>query len=205
MHISEGILSGPVLITGAIVAAGSLTLSLRRLPGEHLMSVGVLASAFFVASLIHIPLGPASVHLIMNGLMGAILGTAALPAIAVALFLQALLFQFGGLFVLGVNICVMALPAVVCGMLFRPLIRNPAFRAFGAFCCGALAVGLSALLFALALALSGDDFLASAGAVFVAHIPVMLIEGIVTMLVVAFLTKAMPDMLHFACGAGDAA
>lgn len=200
MHISEGVLSAPVLATGAVTAVGSLAYALRKLPWEHLMSVGVIASAFFVASLVHISLGPASVHLIMNGLMGAILGRAALPAIAVALFLQALLFQFGGLFVLGVNICVMGLPAVICSALFRPLILNPkpSTRALGAFLCGALAVGLSALLFALALAFSGDDFITSSSAVLIAHIPIMLIEGVLTVVIVAFIAKAMPDMLSFA-------
>lgn len=201
MHISEGVLSGPVLVTGAIVAVGALAYSLRRLHWNQLMSVGVISSAFFVASLIHLPLGPASVHLIMNGLMGAILGWAALPAIAAALILQALLFQFGGLFVLGVNTCVMGLPAVFCGILFRPLLLNPSRRSLGAFCCGALAVALSSVLFALALALSGDDFFVSAGAVLIAHIPVMLIEGALTVLIVSFLAKAMPEVLNFSAEA----
>lgn len=197
MHISEGVLSGPVLIAGAALAAGGLSYALRRLPWEHLMSVGLISSAFFVASLIHVPLGPASVHLIMNGLMGALLGWAALPAIAVALFLQALLFQFGGLFVLGVNICVMGLPAVFCGLLCKPFLLKASTRPVAAFCCGALAVAFSGLLFALALAFSGDDFFVSAGAVLIAHIPIMAIEGTLTMLVVSFLAKAMPELLYF--------
>lgn len=200
MHISEGVLSGPVLAAGAVVAAGSLAYSLRKLPWEHLMTVGVVSSAFFVASLIHVSLGPASVHLIMNGLMGAILGRAALPAIAVALFLQALLFQFGGLVVLGINICIMGLPAVICGALFRSLILKASTRAFGAFCCGAVAVALSALIFALALAFSGDNFMTSAGAVLIAHIPIMGIEGILTMFIVSFLAKTMPEVLNFSSG-----
>lgn len=198
MHISEGILSGPVLVSGAVVAAISVAVALRKLPWDHLMSVGVISSAFFVASLIHIPVGPASVHLIMNGLMGAILGRAALPAIAVALFLQALLFQFGGLFVLGVNICVMGLPAVICGTLFRPLLRKGSTRVLGAFCCGAIAVALSAALFALALAFSGDDFMTTASAVLIAHIPIMLLEGVLTVVIVSFLAKVMPEVLRFA-------
>lgn len=197
MHISEGVLSGPVLLTGVVVATASLAYSLRKLPWEHLMSVGVVSSAFFVASLIHVPLGPSSVHLIMNGLMGAVLGWAAFPAIAVALFLQALLFQYGGLFVLGVNACVMGLPAVFCGILLGPLMRSPSTRVIGSFLCGGGAVLLSALLFSLALAFSGEDFLASAAVVFMAHIPIMVIEGALTVVIVGFLTKAMPELLSF--------
>lgn len=202
MHISEGVLSGPVLLTGAVIAAGSLAYSLRKLPWEHLMSVGVVSSAFFVASLIHVPLGPSSVHLIMNGLMGVVLGWAAFPAIAVALFLQALLFQYGGLFVLGVNACVMGLPAVFCGILLRPLMRSATTRAVGSFLCGSGAVLLSALLFSLALAFSGEDFFTSAGVVFMAHIPIMLLEGALTVIIVGFLNKAMPELLHFSDGIG---
>lgn len=203
MHISEGVLSGPILITGAIAATAGLAYSLRRLPWEHLMSVGVISAAFFVASLIHIPIGPASVHLIMNGLMGAILGWAALPAIIVALFLQTLLFQFGGLFVLGVNACVIAFPAVLCGLLFRPLILKASTRAVGSFCCGASAVALSGVIFALAMLFSGADFMVTAGAVLLAHIPVMIAEGVLTMLIVSFLGKAMPDILRFSSEAGN--
>lgn len=200
MHISEGILAAPVLAGGAALAACGLGWSLRRLPWDQLMNVGVIASAFFVASLIHLPLGPASVHLIMNGLIGAMLGWAALPAIAVALFLQALLFQFGGLAVLGVNICVMGIPAVLCGLLFRPLLRRTKTQAIGAFLCGSLSVAMSALLFSLALALSGDDFFTPAAVVLAAHIPVMLLEGVLTAVIVGFLSKAMPDLLFAAPG-----
>ena len=204
MHISEGVLSGPVLLTGVVVATASLAYSLRKLPWEHLMSVGVVSSAFFVASLIHVPLGPSSVHLIMNGLMGAVLGWAAFPAIAVALFLQALLFQYGGLFVLGVNACVMGLPAVFCGILLSPLVRSPSTRVIGSFLCGGGAVLLSALLFSLALAFSGEDFFASAAVVFMAHIPIMIIEGALTVVIVGFLTKAMPELLSFSQGTRNA-
>lgn len=204
MHISEGVLSAPVLITGAVIAVASLAFSLRKLPWDNLMNVGVISSAFFVASLIHISLGPASVHLIMNGLMGALLGWAALPAIAVALILQALLFQFGGFFVLGVNTCIMGLPAVICGALFRPLILKPSTRAIGAFCCGSFATILSALLFAVALAFSGDDFMVSAAAVLIAHIPIVVIEGVLTMIIVSFLAKAMPEILQLSSGVRNA-
>lgn len=196
MHISEGVLSLPVLAGGAGLALAGLGYSLRKLPWKHIMSVGILSAAFFVASLVHVPLGPGSVHLIMNGLLGAILGWAALPAITVALFLQALLFQFGGLTALGVNVCLMAYPAVLCGLLFRRF-----FRAGGlggraaAFACGALAVLGSALLCALALALSGEAFLTTAWAVFLAHLPIMAIEGLLTCVIVAYLMKVLPELL----------
>lgn len=195
MHISEGVLSLPVLAGGACLAAGGLVPALRLLPWQRLMNVGVLSAGFFVASLIHVPLGPGNVHLVMNGLLGAILGWAAIPAIAVALFLQALLFQFGGLTALGVNICIMALPALACGLLFRRFFAVKAARPWAAFACGFTAILLSALLCALALALSGEAFAVAAWTLFTAHIPVMFIEGFLTMATVAYLAKALPELL----------
>ncbi|MDR0339451.1 MAG: cobalt transporter CbiM [Desulfovibrio sp.] len=199
MHISEGVLSAPVLLGGAALAVPGLAVSLRRLPWGHIMSVGILSAAFFVASLIHVRLGPGSVHLIMNGLLGAVLGWAAFPAVTVALFLQALLFQFGGLTSLGVNVCIMAYPAIACGLFFRRFFTpgaSPALARAAAFACGALSVLCSALLCASALALSGDDFLTAAWGIFAAHVPIMIIEGILTAVTVAYLTKVLPELLR---------
>jgi cobalt/nickel transport system permease protein len=163
------------------------------------MTVAILAAAFFVGSLIHVPIGPASAHLILNGLLGAILGWAAFPAILVALVLQAVLFQYGGLTVLGVNTFNMALPAVLCFHLLRPLMaRQGRLRTVGAFCCGALSVAGAGLLTALALAWTDEGFLQAARLLFLAHVPVMVVEGIVTALAVSFLAKVRPEMLQFA-------
>ena len=94
MHISEGVLSAPVLITGAVLSAAGIAIGLRKMSYDKIPEVAVLSSAFFVASLIHVPIGPSSVHLVLNGLLGILLGWMAFPSILVALSLQALLFQF---------------------------------------------------------------------------------------------------------------
>ncbi|WP_028587277.1 cobalt transporter CbiM [Desulfocurvus vexinensis] len=199
MHISEGVLSPAVLAGGWALAAGGTALGLRRLDHDRLMTVAILSAAFFVASLIHVPVGPASAHLILNGLLGAMLGLAAFPAILVALTLQAVLFQFGGLTVLGVNTFTMAFSAAACGWAFRPLLaRGGRAGGVGAFLCGALGVGLAGLFTACALALSGEGFRAVAVALLLAHLPVMLVEGVVTALVVSFLARVRPEALDFA-------
>ena len=197
MHISEGVLSAPVLAGGWALTAVGTAVGLRRLDYDRLMTVALLASAFFVASLVHVPIGPASVHLILNGLLGAILGFAAFPAICVALLLQAMLFQFGGLTVLGVNTLDMALPAVICYAVFRPLLTASGWRrSLGAFGCGFFAVLLAGCLTSLALALSGEAFFATAKMILLAHVPIMLLEGVLTVLVVGFLAKVRPEMLR---------
>ena len=97
MHISEGVLSGPVLISGIAFAAAGTAIGLKKLDYERIPRAAILSASFFVASLIHVPVGPSSVHLILNGIVGLILGWGAFPVILVALTLQSMLFQFGGI------------------------------------------------------------------------------------------------------------
>ena len=196
MHISEGVLSAPVLIGGGALTAVGTAIGLKKLDYDRIMTVSILAATFFVASLIHVPIGPGSVHLILNGLLGVILGWVSFPAILIALLLQAVFFQFGGLLVLGVNTFTMATPALLCFYLVRPWLERPGSRAVAGFMAGFFSVFLSALLMAASLALSDVGFLATAKLVVVANIPVMVIEGFITMFTVAFLARVQPDILQ---------
>lgn len=199
MHISEGVLSPAILGLGAALAVGGTAIGLRRLDYDRLMTVAILAAAFFVGSLIHIPIGPSSAHLILNGLLGVILGWAAFPAILVALMLQSVLFQYGGFTVLGVNAFNMAFPAVLSFALLRPFLYRPGrVRAVTAFCCGALSVAGAGLLTAASLAFTDQGFTQAAQLLFLAHVPVMIVEGIVTTLTVSFLSRVRPEILGFA-------
>ena len=197
MHISEGVLSGPVLAGGWALSAVGVGLRLKRLENDRLMTVANLSAAYFVGSLIHVPIGPVSAHLILNGLLGAILGPAAFPAIAVALLLQAVLFQFGGLTTLGVNTFIMAAPAVLLFMLVGRLLtaKNRFLAPLAAFLIGAGSLLGSAVLAALALALSGAHFISTAKLIFLAHLPLEVVEGLITLACVEFLRKVKPDVL----------
>jgi cobalt/nickel transport system permease protein len=140
--------------------------------------------------------GPSSVHLILNGIVGLLLGWSAVPAILVALTLQALFFQFGGITALGVNTVVMALPAVICHYLFCPLLwRRPAVAMGAGFACGFLAVFLSALLLGGALYFTEKAFLPVASLAVAANLPVMVVEGLITAFCIAFLKKVEPSLL----------
>ena len=130
MHISEGVLSGPVLASGAVLAMAGTAIGLKKIDYDRIVHVAILASAFFVASLIHVNVGPASVHLILNGIVGLLLGFAAIPAILTALLLQSVFFQYGGLTALGVNVVVMAAPAVLVHYLFLPLLGKSSTLTF---------------------------------------------------------------------------
>jgi cobalt/nickel transport system permease protein len=196
MHISEGVLSAPVLISGGALALAGASIGLKKIDYEHIAQVGVLSSAFFVASLIHVNVGPSSVHLVLNGLVGLILGWAAIPAVLVALILQAVFFQFGGLTTLGVNTVIMAFPAVICYYIFTPIIhKDNALALFAAFSCGFFSVFLSALFMGLALIFTEENFWEVSWLIVIANLPVMIIEGIITIFCLLFLKKVHPAML----------
>lgn len=196
MHISEGVLSGPVLISGGMLAAAGTAVGLKRLDYDRIARVGILSSAFFVASLIHVPIGPSNVHLILNGVVGLILGWGAFPAILVALLLQGVLFQFGGITTLGVNTVIMALPAVVCYYLFSPLLkRGSTAAAAAAFACGALSIALGAVIVGVALVFTDEGFWAVSGLIITSYLPVMVIEGFITAFCIGFLRKVFPRLL----------
>lgn len=201
MHISEGVLSMPALAAGWALAAAGLGLGLRRLDDSRLVTASFLAAVFFVASLVHVPVGPVSAHLVCNGLLAALLGPAVFPAVCVGLLLQAVLFQYGGLLVLGVNTATMSLGGLICWRIALPWLTSGGRRqAVAAFFVGAGSLGLTALLTAMCLALSGEAFLTAAQALLLAHLPVMLLEGVVTLFAVSFLARVRPELLRGKAG-----
>ncbi|MCP4021497.1 MAG: cobalt transporter CbiM [Desulfobacteraceae bacterium] len=196
MHISEGVLSGPVLASGAAIAIAGVAMGLKKTDYDKIVHVAILASAFFVASLIHVPFGPVSVHLILNGIVGLLLGWAAFPAILAALILQSLFFQYGGLTALGVNTSIMAVPALIGHYLFLPFIgRSRKWTFWGGFFCGALAIFLSSFLLAAVLWFTNVNFFETCIALFAAYLPVMVIEGIVTGFCVTFFIQVFPEII----------
>jgi cobalt/nickel transport system permease protein len=198
MHISEGVLSAPVLGAGAALTVVGLAIGLRKIDYEKLPEVAVLSSVFFVASLIHVPIGPSAAHLILNGLCGILLGWAAFPAIFVGLALQAVLFEFGGLTTLGINTFNMAFPAVLLGYAGRYFVRKqqPVVRAVAEFVNGAGSILLSGILVAASLVLAlGQSMDTAARLVVAAHVPIMIIEGLITVFIVEFIRKVRPEML----------
>jgi cobalt/nickel transport system permease protein len=198
MHISEGVLTAPVLGAGAVFTVAGLAVGLKKTEYDKLPEVGVLSAVFFVASLVHVPIGPSAAHLVLNGVCGLLLGWLAFPAIFVGLALQALLFQFGGLTTLGVNTFNMAFPAVLLGYVCGHFVKSPrgAVRYVAEFVAGAGAILLSGLLVAASLVLAlGQSIDTAARLIVLAHVPVMVIEGVITIFVVEFIRRVRPEML----------
>ena len=210
MHIPDGILPLPVTLAGYAASAGVVAWCLHKIsqrgdPRESIPKAALLAAAFFVASLIQIPIPPASVHLVLGGLLGVVLGYFAFPAILVALFFQAVMFGHGGLTTLGVNGITLGFPALLAAFMFRLYARAPnpgkARAALFGFVAGAGATALSVALFALFLFYTIPAHLDAAlerSAIFtliLAHIPVMLVEGVATAFIVVYLRQTKPQLL----------
>ncbi|WP_296701690.1 cobalt transporter CbiM [Thiocapsa sp. UBA6158] len=201
MHIVDGVLGAPVLIGAAMLAVAGVARGLSALDTESIPRAGLLTAVFFIASLIHVPVGPSSAHLMLTGLMGLLLGWAAFPAILVGLLLQAAFFGFGGLTVIGVNTLNLALPAVLIGLLAHRFLlhsdispRSVTVLVVG-FLVGALSFGVSALAVAGTLALSGSAFLVAAQLTLIVQIPVMLVEGAITAATLRLLLSVRPELL----------
>lgn len=199
MHLADGVLSAPVLLSSAALAVGGVAIGLRRLNEAQLPLAALLGAVFFVASTIHLPVGVGSVHLILNGLAGLLLGWAVFPVLCVALLLQAALFSFGGFAVLGANLLIMALPGVVAHYLLRPHVSPASPRRLAMLAgagCGVIGIGGAALLAGGLLALSGGRVFGELIMLFgLAHLPVMAADAAIGAFTVAALVRMMPQAL----------
>jgi len=198
MHISDGILSGPVLIIGFAAAIPIAAYTLKQVDLEDIPKISVVTAAFFVASLIHIPIGPSSIHLILNGLIGLILGVRAFPAILLGLVLQAILFGHGGVSVIGVNALMLGGGAICAHLVWqqRHRINLPNRDIIFAALGGAVGIISSGFILALALVTTGEAFWGMAWVIFAYHIPLMLIEGAVAAACIGFILRVKPSILN---------
>jgi cobalt/nickel transport system permease protein len=197
MHISDGVLPLAVTIGGYAASAGLAAWSARRIHSRDLPKVAVVTSAFFVASLVHVPFGPTSVHLLLPGLAGALLGPAAFVSIGLGLLLQSVLFQFGGITALGANAVMMGVPAVICGWFFQQVRGRTRMRqAVAGGLAGAFGTFLAAVFLAGLLATGGEDFFGVAKIALAAHVPVIAIEGVMSGLTIGFLARVQPALLE---------
>ena len=197
MHISDGVLSPYVIGAGWAIAIPALALSIRSLKADQVGAYGVIAAAFFAGSTIHVPVGPFSMHLVLSGIAGLLLGWGALMVVTVGLLLQALFIGFGGLTVLGVNISIMALPGAIMGVFGRKWIKQASVkkRPWIGSLIGGGTILISAILLYVTLATTHTAFIPLAKLVFLGHIPIAIVEGIISFWLVHFLQKVKPSLL----------
>ncbi len=200
VHISDGVLQPIFLVAGFAIAAVLLIPAVLHVDEDEIPRISLLTAAFFVASSIHVKFFGGSVHLLLNGLVGVVLGRRAPLAIVVAIALQSFLLGHGGYTTIGVNTVVMTIPALIAGVLFRALAGPPPLKPRRALIAGAvvgaLAVITTAALYATVLLVAGvEDFKVVALGGFLVHMPLAAIEAAIVGFTTGYLARVKPELL----------
>lgn len=197
MHIADGVLSTPVAASTSAVTAAALVYSIKGMKEEEIPKTSLMAGVFFAVSLISIPVGPSTIHPLFAGLLGVILGRRAPLAIFVGLLLQAVLFQHGGLTTLGANTLMLVVPALLSYKLFHAIRNRPVFLR-GAL-VGGLSVMITVAILVVLLLLTdlrfGEGILSVINILVTGHLPLVVIEALVTGSALKLIEKAKPEML----------
>lgn len=188
MHISEGVLSPTVIISSSAILIPLIINSVRKLQYDDISKVALLSAAFFVISTIHLPIGVTSVHFMMLGVIGIMLGWHSFTALLIALLLQALLIGFGGISSLAVNTLNTGVGALVGFYLFK-IIKNRLPFVITSFLVGFVPTIVASLGIAVALMFSNNEFITVAKTAFLAHLPLAFVEGIIMVFLFKTLQK----------------
>jgi cobalt/nickel transport system permease protein len=165
--------------------------------------MGVMAACIFAAQMLNFPVaGGTSGHLLGGALAAIVLGPwAGILVMTCVVALQALLFQDGGVVVMGANIFNMGvLTALMGGVVFYGLLRIIGRQAWGLVVAGFVAawvsVMMSALLTALQLIASGTAQAAVVlPAMLFVHALIAVGEGLITAAALSFILATRPDLL----------
>jgi cobalt/nickel transport system permease protein len=207
MHIPDGFLSPGVYIICWALAAVLVGVALRRTDRElgerQIPLMGVLAAFIFAAQMINFPVaGGTSGHLIGGTLAAVLLGPwAAVLVMTSVVGLQALLFQDGGLLVLGANILNMAIVSTVVGYAVYTAAKRVATNdrvglVAGGFLGAWLSVMLAAAATAVELAFSGTSaFNGAMPAMLGIHALIGIGEGLITVGALVFVAATRTDLL----------
>jgi cobalt/nickel transport system permease protein len=207
MHIPDGFLSVQVSIFFWLISILVIGYALKRVRADlgerQVPLMGVLAAAIFAGQMLNFAIaGGTSGHLIGAALSTILLGPwSAMVILTCVISIQALIFQDGGLLVLGTNIFNMAIVGVtVSYMVFHTLRRLAGSRSVGIYVSGFAAAWISvevaALGTALELALSGTSpaniAIPAMGGV---HALIGVGEGLITVGALVFLQASRSDLI----------
>ncbi|OQY87322.1 MAG: cobalamin biosynthesis protein CbiM [Anaerolineae bacterium UTCFX1] len=204
LHIPDGFLSLTVLLICWVIAIVMLAVAISRtnksLGEKQVPLMGIMAAFIFAAQMLNFPVaGGTSGHLLGGALAAIVLGPwAAMLAMTAVIAVQGLLFQDGGLLVMGANILNMGLITVVVGYgLYRGAInRSRKTRLTVAGVAAWLSVMAGALLTSLQLWLSGTARLqVVVPAMLGVHALIGIGEALITVGALAFILQTRPDLL----------
>ncbi|MEA5509294.1 cobalt transporter CbiM [Crocosphaera sp. UHCC 0190] len=209
LHIPDGFLSLPVSLFCWIIALVLIAVSLKRVQKDYqertVPLMGVCAAFIFAAQMINFPIpGGTSGHLLGGTLAGILLGPWAGTLVMTVVFIvQAVLFQDGGLTVLGANIVNMGLLGTFCGYYLYKSIRVTLGRqswnsmAIATVVASWFSVVIAAVMTAVQLALSETvPFTIAMIAMVSWHLVIGVGEAIITLIAISFVWRSRPDLLY---------
>jgi cobalt/nickel transport system permease protein len=207
MHAPDGIFAVWLSILGWIIALVVINLAVRntrqQLGERQIPLMGVLAAAIFAGQMLNFSIpGGTSGHLLGGALAAIILGPwAGVLIITAVVIVQALLFQDGGLLVMGLNIINMGIVTSLVGYFtYRVGTRIAKGRTgmlVSSFVAGWLSVVVTSIFASVELALSGTSSLQFALPAMVGvHIMIGIGEGLLTASALGFITTVRPDLIE---------
>ena len=205
LHIPDNFLSLfiAILFWGITASAVGMAISKtnKSLGEKQIPLMGVMAAFIFAAQMLNFPVaGGTSGHFLGGALAAIVLGPwAAILVMTAVIAVQGLLFQDGGLVVMGANIFNMGvLTAVISFGLYRSVIgKSKGLRLAVAGIGAWLSTIAAALVTSLQLWLSGTSqlqivLLPMLGV----HVLIGIGEAIITVAALAFLERTRPDLLN---------
>jgi cobalt/nickel transport system permease protein len=207
MHIPDGFLSNVVSIIGWILTIALIAIALRQtrnqLGDRQIPLMGILAAFVFAAQMINFPVtGGTSGHLLGGALVAILLGPwAAVLVMTAVIGVQALMFQDGGLIVLGFNIFNMGIVSAFVGyttynLVKRVLGNTKAGNLVGTGIGAWLGVVVASAVTALELAVSGTSPLnIGLPAMVGIHLLIGIGEALISVAAVAFIRQTRPDLI----------
>ncbi|MBN2119170.1 MAG: energy-coupling factor ABC transporter permease [Anaerolineales bacterium] len=204
LHIPDGFLSLVVSIICWVISAITLSAAIARsnksLGERQIPLMGVMAAFIFAAQMINFPVaGGTSGHLLGGALAAITLGPwAGMLVMTAVIVVQALLFQDGGLLVMGANILNMGLVTAAIGYgLYRAAAAgNRTLKLTVAGIAAWLSVMAAALFTSLQLWLSGTSQLQIViPAMLGVHALIGLGEALITVAALTLILQTRPDLL----------
>jgi len=204
LHIPDGFLSLPISVICWLLTLAALALAVRKAQeafDERLIPLaGIMAAFIFAGQMINFPVaGGTSGHLIGATLAAVVLGPwLALLVMTAVIGLQALLFQDGGLVVMGANILVMGVIPVIVGYgFYRAVVnRSRRLKMVSVALAAWLSILAAAFLTALLLGLSGTSSLRVAiPAMLGVHVLIGMGEALISVAALGFILRARPELL----------
>ncbi|RIK44978.1 MAG: cobalamin biosynthesis protein CbiM [Chloroflexi bacterium] len=215
LHIPDGFLSTWVATVFYLITIACLAVAIRKTSESYQEStaplMGVLAAFIFAAQMMNFPVaGGTSGHMLGGALAAILVGPwAAMVIMACVVGVQALVFQDGGLAVLGANIFNMGIATALVGFAVYKAVtgfgngKRP-FILVGTFAAAWVSVMVAAFLTSAQLAVSGtSDWGIVLPAMLGVHALIGIGEGVISAGAVAFVLATRPDLLGITPDFGD--